>query len=120
MSQGLVFTVFMNQAEGSYYRTTRTTDAQGTCAVSLKLTEQGTFIIVAEFPGNSTFSFSNCTISFSVVPAFDERISSSGVTIILAGFLSVASLVGRERIRRKARWQNVSIDLSIPEENSPD
>ena len=110
ISQNLVFTVFMNQVENPYYTTRKTTDAHGTCIVSLRLTEQGAFTIVAEFPGNSTFDSSNNTISFSVIPAFHERLSSSGVTFVVAGFLSVASLVAGEKARRKTRWQDVSID----------
>jgi hypothetical protein len=108
--QNLVFTVLINQVENPYYTNTRATDAQGTCSISLKLVEQGVVTIVVIFPGNSTFDSSSNTTSFSVLPAFHERLTSSGLTIVLAGFLSILSLVAIERAKRKTRWQDVSID----------
>jgi hypothetical protein len=108
--QNLTFTVFINQVENPYRTFTQTTDAKGICTVSLKLIGQGVVTIVAGFLGNSTFDSANDTISLLVVPTFHERLFSSGLIIAFAWFLSIGLLEAAERIRRKKRWEDVSIN----------
>jgi hypothetical protein len=109
-SQYLVFTVFIDGVENPYCSFTQATDAQGACSASLKLVQQGVFTIVATFPGNSTLGTSNSTLSFTVLPSFDQRLYFSGSTTILAAFLSIVSVVAMRRVKRKTRWEDVSIN----------
>jgi hypothetical protein len=108
-NRNVEFTILIDQGEASYDTITKATDQRGICNMSLKLLEHGVVTIIARFAGNSTFDSANDTCSFSVLPAFHERLSSSVFGIVSAGFLSVISIVATERFRRKTRWQDISI-----------
>jgi hypothetical protein len=107
--QRITLVILIDQEESPYDTILMATGSQGTCSFSLILPDRGVVTVIAKFDGNSTFDSSNSTYSLSILPTFQERLSASTTSVLFTALISTILLLTVERVRRKVRWQDVSI-----------